>query len=267
MVSESLVKAAEEVGGALVEWSDVQWESDGCEDIQPSFPIIKVVQRMSGMEGASKHVGEFWHSDREGDAAYEPDIEVVGLVKRDTRALFAEGSDKPLCMSADGRAPLANQMLWEQDGVQLRDGWHEIRLKVQPEFCDMCPFAQWGANNEPPPCRESKVVLVERTDDGSLAQLRISGMSIKPFENFVAKQLRPRGLPLYSKKLVLTTAERKRDGKTWEEIEVHPTQLSIAEAQEYAARLRAERQRFEKSVQEGGVEWQEEGSLPDAPFE
>lgn len=267
MVNQELVKAAEAAGGDLVSWSDVQWESDGCEDIAPSFPLIKVVQRMSTMEGASKHNGEFWHSDREGAEAFEATLGVVPLVKRDTRAFFEEGAEKPLCMSADGVVPMANQPLWSRE---------EAPLPAQPMACMYCPLSAWDdVTGKPPACRESKVLLVVRDDD-SLAQMRLSGMSIKPFERYVSKALKPKKLPMYSKRFIFTTQELRKEGKTWNEIEVYGEALSIAEAQSYQAVLREQRQKFESTLTEsGGTEWIDgDGTVADdgfggrgAPFE
>ena len=250
MVSQELVKAAEAAGGELVSWKDVDWEDDGTGDIAPSFPLIKVVQRMSGMEGASKHNGDFWHSDRDGEAAFEGTLGVVPLVKRDTRAYFEEGSDRPTCMSADGRAPLPNQPLWSSP---------DAPLAAQPTACSLCPLSMWDeVTGRPPKCRESKVLLVVR-DDNTLAQFRLGGMNIKPFERYIAKALKPKKLPMYSKRFIVTTVERRKDGKTWNEIELIGEQLSIEEAKGYAAMLRAERQRFESTLHDSEVSaWQDE---------
>lgn len=261
-INQALEKVINEAGGELVNWKDQTWEDDGTGDIAPSFPIIKVVQRMSTMEGGTRHVGAFWHSDRDGEEAFEDTLGIVPLVKRDTRAYFEEGTEKPICMSADGRAPLANQPLWNRE---------EAPLAAQPTDCSFCPFSMWNeVTGKPPLCRESKVLLVVR-DDQTMAQLRVSGMSIKPFEQYVAKSLKPKGMPLYSKRFVLTTKEQRREGKTWNEIEFYGEPLTMAEAQGYAAMLREQRAKFVQTLESEGVEWQDETAVPDdgrgLPFE
>lgn len=255
MVSKELVEQA--TGGReVVKWDDIVWEDDGTGAIQPSFPFIKIVQRMSGMEGAAKHSGEFWHSDREGDAAYQGELGVVALVMRDTRALFEDGQEAPSCMSSDGRKPLPSQPLWGKTEFVARQRVFAQPLVTQPTTCATCPFGMWSVDGAPPLCRESKVLLVQREDDQSLAQLRIGGMSIKPFTNFVGKYLKPKKLPLYSKRLVLTTAERKREGKTWNELEIFSEQLSIEDAMTYSEILRTERERFERTLgEDASAEW------------
>lgn len=269
MANTKLVDAVEDAGGKLVTrdedagavtgWDGVQWESDGTEDIAPSFPIIKIVQRTSNMDGAAKHIGQFWHSDRDATEAFNEEVQVVALVKRNTRALFEAEQDKPSCMSADGNEPLRDQPLWQKQVATFQDTVMPIRELQQPTRCTQCPFAQWdNKTNEPPRCKESKMLLVER-DDGSLAQLRISGMNIRPFEQFVARYLKPKHLPLYSKRLTFTTASRSKPGKVWEELEIYAEPLSVQEGQHYAAILREQRERFEETIRdEAHVEWGDE---------
>lgn len=210
-------------------WQDFTWESDGTEDIAPSFPIIKIVQATSTMQNSGKHAGEFWRSDTE---AYMPTIEVVALFSKDTRAYFEEGHDAPSCASDDGVSPRPGQALWA--------------TQPAPQFCDQCPLSVWGANGEPPKCRASKVVLVDH--GGELAQLRLTGTAIKPFRQFVAKKLKPRKLPLCSQQLHLYTTEESGGGKKWYQLHIDASLLSPADASQYNAVLRYERQRFEEAV-------------------
>ena len=118
-------------GGALANYTAPEggWESDGNEDIAPSFPVITIVQPTSRMPGAEKHVGEFWHSDRE---TFGATLDVVGLVKRETRAIFEEGSDTPACMSIDGKVPQANMPLWSKEYINLRDGEKPVPFSAAP---------------------------------------------------------------------------------------------------------------------------------------
>lgn len=268
-----LAEAIKDEGGALVasrdqalaEWGQGgDWESDGNEDIQPSFPTITIVQNTSRMEGADNHVGEFWHSDWE---AYTPEVECVGLVKRDTRALFEEGSDKPVCMSADGKVPLANMPLWEKDYVSVRGG-ASIKVGAAVSECMDCPFGQW-INDAPPVCKESFVLLVDR-GEGDLAQLRFGGMSIRPYKQFVSRKLAPKKLPLFSHRLVLSTKGQSDAGKKWRELVIEGELMRPTEAQRYNDILRAQRERFEKGItSEGGQveQWMDGPAIEDVPFE
>jgi len=233
------------------------WESDGNEDIAPSFPTITIVQPTSRMAGAEKHVGEFWHSDRE---SYEATLNVVGLVKRETRALFGEGSDTPLCMSADGKAPQPNMALWRMETVRTRDGVQGVPFGSAPSSCEMCPFSQW-MGEAPPICQSSYVILVDRGDD-DLAQLRIKGKSVKPYREFVKRRLAPKRLPLFTFRLRLSAEVRTDVGKKWAELVVAGEPLSATDAVRYNEILRAHRARFEQAVA-SGVEWDDE-QHPDA---
>lgn len=221
------------ISTALAEYEGIEFESDGNEDIRPSFPLIKMVQATSVMPGANKHVGEFWHSDGE---TYETTLDVVGLLKRDTRAYFPEGASEPACASNDGIVPRPDQPLWrEQD---------------QPASCAECPLSVWGEHGAPPPCRQSMVILVDRQPDGEpdLAQLRIGGMSIRPYKQFVGRKLAPKKLPIYTQRLHLTTAEKHEAGKKWMELVIEGQPLSREKVLAYVALLKAERARFEQSV-------------------
>jgi len=233
------------------------WQSDGNEDIAPSFPTITIVQPTSRMANAEKHVGEFWHSDRE---AFEATLSVVGLVKRETRALFEEGSDAPACMSLDGKVPQSNMPLWNKETINLRDGEHAVPFAVAPSACEMCPFAQWPGET-PPACQASYVILVDRGDD-DLAQLRIKGKSIKPYREFVKRKLAPKRLPLFLFRLTLSNRIHSEPGKKWAELEIAAEALSEPEALHYNEILRAHRARFETAVAHG-VEWDDE-SAPQA---
>lgn len=221
---------------AEYDYSNIDFESDGNEDIAPSFPIIKLVQSTSSMKDASRHAGEFWHSDYED---YTPNLDVVALLKRDTRAYFLDGQDQPACASNDGVKPRDNQPLWTG--------------KEQPPTCAECPFSQWGQNDEPPVCRESIVLLVDRAVDDDagepdLAQLRLNAMSFRPYKRFVSRKLAPKKLPMYTQRLHLTTNEKHDAGKKWFELVIENEPLPREAVMEYVAVLHVERERFAQSV-------------------
>jgi len=221
-------------GTALISYEGIDFEPDGNEDIKPSFPVIKMVQATSVMAGSKRHVGEFWHSDYED---YSPSLDVVGLLKRDTRAFFLEGQREPACASNDGITPRADQPYWED--------------KEQPATCAECPLSVWGDDGTPPPCRQSMVLLVDRNPEGEpdLAQLRIGGMSITPYRRFVGRKLAPKKLPIYTQRLRLSTTEKAEAGKNWMELVIEGEPLPREQVMKYVGILRAERTRFEQSVQ------------------
>lgn len=251
---------------AIVEYAEPEggWESDGNEDIQPSFPIISIVQPTSRAQGAEKHIGEFFHSDTE---TYSPTLDVVALVRHETRALFEEGKDRPACMSVDGKAPRPNQPLWKQESVTTRDGIKAVTMN-QPTACDRCPFAEW-MGDQPPICGVNNILLVERGED-DLAQLRFGGKSIKPYRQFVARKLAPKRLPLFTQRLHLETEIKTEPSKKWAELTITATPLSPQDAAHYNGILRAQRARFEKTMAEQGdvIEWNDEatGAEPLSPF-
>ena len=137
--------------------------------------------------------------------------------------------------------------------------------------CAACPFSDWQPDGSAPLCRESRVLLIERDDDGTLAQLRLGGMNIRPFVQFVARKLKPKKLPLYSQRLYLAIAEHRRDGNTWNEVEIGSELLSVEAGMAYSEILREQRQRFESTLGGAQAEWidEETGEIrdDDQPFE
>lgn len=237
--------------GGLVSWEDFQsadWESDGTENVQPSFPTIKVVQGTSTMDGGGRHGGDFWHSDTE---EFTSILDCVALVRRETRSLFEEGQDGPRCLSMDGNAPLPSQPYWATRGPQ-------------PKACADCPLSQWGDDGTPPPCKLSNVLLIDR-GEGDLAQLRVSGKSLRVLRQFIARRCRPRRLPLYAYRLRLSTVERSEPSKKWHELVIDGTLMAPAEAKVYSDILKAQREQFERSVS-GTVEWPEDLPRDDDGF-
>ena len=230
---------------ALVSWAEFEGIEDGSEDVLPQFPIVKIVQATSGMEGAQKHGGEFWRSDTE---EFLPSLDFVPLFMKETRAHFLEGDAQPVCVSADGKAPLPGQRLWAEEykDLLLDNGW---QIFDQPVSCADCPFSQWVDNN-PPLCGGSIVVLGD-LGGGDLVQLRISGKSIKPWRSFVARLVTAKKRPLCSYRLNLYT-EAKQEGaqKRWQELRVQAESLTPALAAQYIPVIQFERERFQRAVVE-----------------
>ena len=234
------------------------WEDDGNSDIQPSFPVITIVQPMSQAKEADKHVGEFYHSDSE---TFTPTLDVVGLVRHETRALFEDGKDKPACMSFNGKEPQPNQPVWTQATVTIRKTEMGVPFTRAPRACAECPFSEWNGD-QPPLCKNSNIILVDRGED-DLAQLRISGTSIKPYRQFVARKLIPKHQPLFTQRLHLSTEIKVEPGRKWAQLVIGNTPLSQKEADRYNAILGEQRARFEDTLRaEGsvGVEWDDEQS-------
>lgn len=241
--SEEMPKQTET---AISTWVDYEWEGDGTEDIAPAFPYIKIVQATSGMAGASKHGGEFYHSDTE---AYTPHLDAVVLVKRNTRALFEFEAESPSCSSPDGFAPFENTPLWDKKEAIFKEG-PALVPHSRPVGCGGCQFSQW-VEGKPPACKLSMALLVDRSEgnDGSdLAMLRVGGKSLKPFRNFVAKAVVAKRRPLYSYNLTLTTQEFSEPNRKWFELRIAPTDLTMDQARAYSALVAEQRGKFEASA-------------------
>lgn len=246
--------------GSVVNMDDMEIDEaqgfapDGTEGILPSFPVIKIATATSRMDKADKNAGSFWCSDTE---EYSESIDVVGLVARNTRALFSDDRsiEKPLCMSTDGRVPLADQPLWGQESVDTRDYGTLDVPEATPSNCAACPFSQWGEGTDgkqhPPVCRESLVLLVAR-EDGQFATLRLGGTNIKPFRQMVATKLKPKALALCTQALRLTTERKQANGNTWYEIVWQATPLPRKLALFFNQAVREQQARFDHSIEAGG---------------
>lgn len=238
------------------------WESDGNEDILPRFPMITLVQPMA-KEGTP---GEFFHTDT-GESTKELDI--VILVRRETRALFEEGSEKPICRSDDGRVPAQHQPLWDgRTEVDLGGKFGRIAItqNYPPSLCTLCPFSRWGEDGEPPACGNSYVLLVDRGNN-DLAQLRIKGTSIKPYRDFVASKVSPKGRKIFWFRIKVTSALKTGPSRKWYEMVFNGSLLSQGGAESYNAILRAQKARFEETVKAQGDEveaWVEPDEEPSA---
>lgn len=227
----ALAPATESAPAPLAEYRQFTWEDDGTDDLAPTYPIIKIVQGVSRMDGATQHIGQFWRSDTE---EFRETIDVIPLYKVNTRAYFEENAEKPSCVSDNGESPRSDQPYWRG------------RNPGQPQFCDQCPLAQWGSDGTPARCKESLVVLVD--DAGEFAQLRLSGMAISPFKQLVKRKLKPRGLPLCTQTLHLTTTEEKKDAKKWQQLVIQNQMLPVDIAQKYNALLAEHRQAFTEAA-------------------
>lgn len=237
MVSDIQIQTAT----GLVSWDEYRgdgWEDSGIGHIRPSFPIIKIVQGTSTMPAASRHGGDFWHSDWE---IYTPELEGVALVMRETRAMFLQNASEPSCRSNDGVAPAPEQPQWVGTNA--------------PKACADCPFSQWGPNGEAPTCKTSLVLLIDR-GKGDLAQLRVAGKSMRVLRSFISRKCAPKRLPLYAYRLVMNTVTHAEEGKKWHELNIAGTLMAPTESRAYSDLLRAYRAEFERTLhEEGEVEW------------
>lgn len=238
----------------LAAWKDAagnDWEDDGTSDAQPIFPVIKIVQGTSTMDGAGRHGGDFWHSDSE---TFDSTLNVVALLKRETRAMFEADSDAPVCMSADGVFSLPNMPLWDGRETVIAGGEERfVPISVDTKVaCEGCPFSRWQEDGTPPPCKQSSVLLVDRGEAG-LAQLRVAGKSLKPLRQFIGRKCAPKKIPLYAYRLTLSTEEKNEPGKKWHQLVIAGELMSPTVAKGYSDQLRAQRERFDAGLKDAGA--------------
>lgn len=197
------------------------WESDGEEDSGPRLPTITMVQPTSRMrDDADKHMGEFWHPDLE---LYTPELTCVIMWRRNSRAIFEQGSDTALCLSDDGRVPVPDMPLWGKEVVSLKRGDTMVPYDHSPASCRQCPFSAWDGQT-PPPCAESYVLLIDRGGD-DFVQFRFKGASIKPYREWRDKELspnrqQPKGAKTYTRKVTFVTERVAGAGQTYYRLKV-----------------------------------------------
>ena len=188
--------------------------SDGNEDVPPAFPIVSIVQPMSQIPKAVP--GWFYHSDREEQTA---EFDGVLLYRKDTRAMFVDGDDRPVCRSNDGKVPARNQRLWTMERFRLNGSDHAVP-PVAPSSCANCIFSDWG-DGAPPVCGNAYAIIAARNGDPEdLVQLRLKGTSIKPFRQWVSKTLAPHGLRMYQHQVHLETEEKTVPSRKWHQLVV-----------------------------------------------
>ena len=225
----------------LIDYSGIEFESDGTENIAPPMAVIKLVQPTSSMEGAGKHGAEFYHIDRED---YTPELDVVPLSMKWTRAYFQEGNaEKPACASPDAETPYPDQTLWEG--------------KHQPAACVECPFGptfRERNNGATSPCKASMVLLVQRQDDESWALLRLNSMSIDPFKAWVGR-LKRRKIAMFTQRARVTAQEFAEPGKKWAQMAFESSDLPRDRVMELNAVMREQRERFAKDIPQEDEVW------------
>ena len=226
-----------QIQGEVMDWSEldgIDFGDTGIEEVKPYFPNVKVVQGSSGMAGASKHGGHFWHSDSQ---EFSEDLDIVPMLRRITSAVFIEGDNKPVCASNDGKFPLPDQRLWDgrtEIATGVGENVKHVDVPtpgVQPLSCAACPFSKWPEGGGKPVCPESHVWLVNRGTDEhpDLAQLRLSGMSIGPMIAWVKREVKPRSLAPFFYRLRLSNREHVEGTRKWQDLVVESTKRTPRE--------------------------------------
>lgn len=231
-------------------WAELasgEWAPDGTENIRIKWPELKIVTGVSKMENKGKHGGEFWHSDSE---KFEASVEVIPLTMTFQQSLFADQVDSPLCMSIDGVAPLPAQPLWRDYETFKPRGGSEVPVPDidQPKLCAQCPFMQFQGDNRPL-CSRSILLMLQRTEDQSFAQLRLPASSLAPWAAAVNKHLvkGSRRLPLYTGVWTLRTKEVTKGSNTFYVIDVESVRpQSLEEARMFSNMISGMREEMER---------------------
>jgi hypothetical protein len=223
--------------------------SDGSEELMPTWPQIKLIQGTTrGVQDSTKHMGEWYHTDRE---QFDPLLEVIPLRMTDQRTLFGTNDVTPLCSAPDGKYPLPNQKLWTMPTVEVRGGKTLGVPKTQPMSCAECPFSQFGLNNAAPVCNESILLMVMRDDDQSFAQVRIGGTGLKPFRSTVRRRLvyRNRRVPLFTHLFTFGSEAIESGNKKWMQLTVNVAPLSADQVREMVGLATAMQESMQSEIE------------------
>ena len=233
-------------------WAELRgyaWADDGTGDMTPPFPLVRLTAAGSRMEGAQKHVGEWHHSDLD---EYSEVLDVVLLKRARNRALFGI-EDVPLCSSADGLHPKANQRLWLQPEFKTKNGATvTVPWTRQPERCEDCPFAGTvgdGGDWEAGECRANRLYLAVRWQDQSPVVVRVTSTQSSGIERFIKQRIAGRKRPLCSMRLWLRP-ERVQPprGNPYYIVRVDGEEVAAEVAIDYNNLLWRETERFEQSM-------------------
>lgn len=261
---KDLTQLVQKTETAVTEWAG-KWADDGNSDIPPTFPIVSICQPMTQTKGAV--AGWFQHSDT-GECT--SDFDGVLLIRRETRAMFVDNDEKPICRSDDGREPAPRQRLWQMEPgsrISINKQTHGVP-PVAPRDCANCPFSDWG-DGLPPLCGNQYVIIAARNGDPEdLVQLRLKGTSIRPYRQWVSRKVLPQRRPMYSFQVHLTTEEHVEPSKKWYQLVIDSYDMTREEAMTFSAVIDAHRARIEHAVKEAGgevEEWQDDAE--EMPFE
>lgn len=200
---------------------------DGAEDLQVTFPDVKLIQGTTrGIPNSERHIGHFFHSDTQ---QFDEKLEVIPLYMQTQRAIFEDGVEAPGCMSVDGISPLPSQPLWTKEKILLKQRMVDQSGMWQPEYCQDCPYSRFKEDGTPPECGETILMMVRREDD-SFARLRIGRTGLKPVRDAAKKlQLKGKRLPIFTSLWSFSSVSKEAPGRKWSQLQVSTTPLPPAE--------------------------------------
>lgn len=212
--------------------ADVDWADDGADDVRIQFPMLKLIQGTTrGIDGASKHIGEWYHTDT---GEFETDLHVIPLYKQNQRACFEDDAEMPSCSSLDGIAPLPYQPLWQKETAKFR-GMAPVKVEsitpdgLAPALCAQCPLSQFVDGNAPI-CGESMLMMVMR-EDNSFAQMRLGGTALGPVRNRLGKLVKNnKRLPMFTQRWTFSSKETEKGNKKWQQLTVETMPLPPVDA-------------------------------------
>lgn len=214
----------------------------GLENWKPEdivIPVLRIVQPTSQWDAEA---GTFFDAQT-GEVFKE--IEVVFVKSSWGRVKFKDDiSEKGIeCKSSDRNFP-------------------SVDNPPSPD-CKSCPYSKWGANGEPPACKETInniIYLIPKEAksplDGIPYLFSVHGMNIKPLK-MALSSLITRGKPIYSRTFKLTLELTKNEKGKFYTVKYTPDKwLSQEITNEFAIISKSySRETIDKSLEKAEEEW------------
>lgn len=182
------------------------------------LPVRKLVQGVSRVAD-SKKAGEFYDLVT---GEYFPSLRVAILAISKSRSLFdqADFESPPVCVSDNAVRP--------REQV-------EVNGTTTGPTCAECPFSQWGsATGRGQACRESHNLLCYDLGTGEAFKLRVTGVGIAPWRNYLTACRMRRVSSVGYKTLIGSEEQIFTAGKAW----VPTFKLGGALSKEFIAQAR-----------------------------
>lgn len=219
--------------------------AEGYSQADLKLPVWKIVQGTSRMEGAVKHVGEFYNTVT---GEYRPDLDVAVLSWKHARSLFSgDPSDsKPECLSRDC---VQGSRYGACRGCQFNAEVHQDLWQGDPKTTKRCSLG-YSMTLISPDEGTPSLFTAMKTAVGAVKMLNTTLMLKK--------------LPLFGVLCNFSTVTRQEPGKQWQELRITIKRVLTADEVEPLRELsQAIRSQNVEGVEEGEVEANGQATPPD----
>ena len=235
----------------------VSFEDFGLENWTPEdivIPVLRIVQPTSQWDAEA---GTFFDAQ-------------TGEIFKEIQVVFVK--------SSWGRVKFKDDI--SEKGIECKSSdrvYPSVENPPAPE-CSKCPYSKWGADGEPPVCKETinNIIYIipkqaKSPLDGIPYLFSVHGMNIKPLK-MALSSLITRGKPIFSRVFKLTLELTKNEKGKLYTVKYTPDQWLPPEIiNEFANISRSySRETIDKSLEKAEEEWierEEPQDIPDQPHQ